>query len=160
MDSDENDDQIITIVQGLLTKAGDDLSSEPYDARYIRDIQGELRELALQAIDERIIFLLFFIPIFVDDIYYNLVGDIVGVSSEILEISRQEIFSFLGKSLKEMAVKLSLGDFDNLNQIYTKLVSFYIFKVNKLNSISIQKRNSSLEDWEKKKADSDQQSVK
>lgn len=131
-----NDTEIKEILGNLLVKAGLDLSSEPYDTHYIRDIQGELRKLASRTIDERLTFLVFFIPLFVDDIYYNLVGDIVGINSEILEGVRKEMFAYLGKSLIELSGILETGEMDHLFPVYAKLVAFYISKVNELNALS------------------------
>ena len=127
-------------IQILLEKAGQNILQEPFNTREIREFQRNIRDCR-SINNKEISFLLFFMPIFIDDVFFNLVGDIVGINAEILEKTRNDLFSFMGNSLINMSRFLGDGKKDRLYNEYEALVSFYLEKVNYLNSLSFSQQD-------------------
>lgn len=128
-----NDQEIIQLVASMFFRAGTDLTNNPTNSGYLRDIQSQLQDLAFRSTDKRLTFLLFMIPLFVSDLHYNIVGDIVGVDIEELNNVRRIVFNELGSALIAIADKLKDNNLDSVSVIYMDLVHLYLFNINMLN---------------------------
>lgn len=129
----ETDAQIDLMIIRMLRSGGKELTHDPSQTRYLRDIQVELRELSSQTTDPNITFLLFFIPLLIDDIYYNLVGDIVGIETDILDKYRKDVFYQLGDTFLKLAFSLERKELNYLYDIYRDSVVAYLRTVIDLN---------------------------
>lgn len=134
MNTSNSDQEIIQLVEIMLLRAGTDLLNDPTKTNYLRDIESQLQDFAVSSTDKRLTFLLFFITLLINDIHYNLVGDIIGVDIKELEKVRHNLFSFLGSSLITVAENLQKGDLDANSSVYMDLVYLYLKNINELNS--------------------------
>lgn len=125
---------IVKSVRALCAQASTMLDAEPLNTRYLRKVQDELDDLVLHADDERLMFLLFFLPSFIDDVYFNLVGDIVGVDSHTVTQARKAVFSAIGQAMRRIVEILDNGELDELPRVYQQLVKTYIEQVALLNN--------------------------
>ncbi len=129
----ENNAQIVLMIIRMLRSGGIELTNDPSQTRYLRDIQVELRELSSQTTDPNITFLLFFIPLLIDDIYFNLVGDIVGIETDILDKYRKDVFFQLGDTFLKLAFSLERNELNYIYEIYRDSVVAYLRTVIDLN---------------------------
>jgi hypothetical protein len=97
----------------------------------LRTFQNKLNQL--QTSDPNINFLCFFLYTFVDDIYFNLTGDVPykEASSKIIN----SIFKSIGKSLQKIGEKFNKDAQNNFYEIYVDMVQHYRDGLTKLSHL-------------------------
>lgn len=121
----------------LLEVTGQGLREDPYDTHLLRNLQDSAREL-LHSADSLVKFLCFFLFELVDDVFFNVVGD-VGYSKE-ADGLRRHFFCTTGSSLVQLALCVKTGNREECFKACEKLVLHCLELIEATNKASSQKQ--------------------
>ena len=120
-----------------LLRQAEDLRRRPQrknlaSARPLRELQMQLSQILQLPAPGMDKFLPFFISLYIDDIFSNLLTE--TPYNERVRIFREELFTEIGKLLKELSEVYQKGRKSMVFGVYKKLVNAYLKKIDKLNS--------------------------
>ena len=98
---------------------------------------SELKQLTNKLDDPKICFNSFFLHTFLEDVFYNIIGDFPYHESWGKEIDniRNDILNDIGENFLEISKEMKLNNFSNCIKIYENLVFKYLKKIKKLNDV-------------------------
>lgn len=122
-------------IEEKLKEAADKLSAlpeiiKPINAKPLRDLQRFFNQFVNLPLEADVLYLMFFLSNYIDDVFYNMLGD---AYDENLVEARKDLFEKIGKLLKKLSNHFKERNFRECYQIYVKLVNAYMEKINFLN---------------------------
>ena len=129
--------EALRLIVSKLREEGQRLLSTPKDripeAAPLSRVQETLEDLLPQCREAEIKFFVFFLSNFLDDIFYNLTGDVPY--SRQLDRERGEFFRGIASRLMEMAEELEAANYARCHEICVSLVKVYLDTIEHLNAI-------------------------
>lgn len=127
----------LQLIVGTLREEGQRLLSTLTDqipkAAPLSRVQETLEELLPECREAEIKFFVFFMSNFIDDVFYNLTGDIPYYPG--LDRERGELFRGIASRLMEMAEALEAANYARCHEICVSLVKVYLDTIEHLNAI-------------------------
>jgi len=126
-------DSEFSIIQAL-EEAGE-LLLEKSDNRPLRDLQRSIwnwKESVSSTKESSICYLMFFLEVFIDRVFYNLSGDVPYVKG-ITEEIQNDFYKTIGRILQDIGNNLKDGNNDQINVCFAEMAKTYYNTVELLN---------------------------
>ncbi|MGD0707408.1 MAG: hypothetical protein ABSA51_03030 [Anaerolineaceae bacterium] len=128
-------------VIAFIRDTGSKLNNDPAETRALRVIQGKANRLQYLDNHPQRRFCWFFLNVFLEDVFYNLSGDIPYVSN--VDNARIEFLKALGSNLMKFSESLNDQNFHGCFATFEEMVGSYLDTINGINSLTHEYNNGS-----------------